>query len=89
MVFVGQKTERPTCQPTSTVVITSMESSRRVVITGLGVISPLGNSPEALWSALSAGRSGVDRIRVSSIAGAVPGTICSGSASTARRPAST
>lgn len=33
--------------------------SRRVVITGLGVVSPLGNSPSALWEALVAGRSGV------------------------------
>jgi len=33
--------------------------NRRVVITGLGVISPLGNTPETLWSALAAGRSGV------------------------------
>ena len=32
---------------------------RRVVITGLGVISPLGNSARALWEALVAGRSGV------------------------------
>jgi 3-oxoacyl-[acyl-carrier-protein] synthase II len=32
---------------------------RRVVITGLGLISPLGNSPSALWEALVAGRSGV------------------------------
>ena len=24
-------------------------SSRRVVITGLGLISPLGNTPEGLW----------------------------------------
>ena len=37
-----------------------MSSSRRVVITGLGLISPLGNSPEALWSALREGKSGVD-----------------------------
>ncbi|QEG20339.1 beta-ketoacyl-[acyl-carrier-protein] synthase family protein [Mariniblastus fucicola] len=35
-------------------------SSRRVVITGLGLISPLGNSPESLWNALSSGVSGVD-----------------------------
>jgi 3-oxoacyl-[acyl-carrier-protein] synthase II len=34
-------------------------TGRRVVITGLGVICPLGNSKEALWDALSAGRSGV------------------------------
>jgi 3-oxoacyl-[acyl-carrier-protein] synthase II len=32
---------------------------RRVVITGLGLISPLGNTPAALWSALMAGTSGV------------------------------
>ncbi len=32
---------------------------RRVVVTGLGVISPLGNSPSALWQALCSGRSGV------------------------------
>lgn len=37
-----------------------MSQSRRVVITGLGLISPLGNSPEALWNALSSGVSGVD-----------------------------
>ncbi len=37
-----------------------MESAvRRVVITGLGVICPLGNTKEALWDALLAGRSGV------------------------------
>ncbi len=32
---------------------------RRVVITGLGVVCPLGNSKEAMWDALMAGRSGV------------------------------
>jgi 3-oxoacyl-[acyl-carrier-protein] synthase II len=32
---------------------------RRVVITGMGLISPLGNSKQALWEALCAGRSGV------------------------------
>jgi 3-oxoacyl-[acyl-carrier-protein] synthase II len=32
---------------------------RRVVITGLGLISPLGNTPTALWDALMAGKSGV------------------------------
>jgi 3-oxoacyl-[acyl-carrier-protein] synthase II len=32
---------------------------RRVVITGLGAITPLGNSREAFWDALIAGRSGV------------------------------
>lgn len=33
--------------------------SRRVVITGMGVISPLGNSPQELWDGLKSGRSGV------------------------------
>src|SRR5256885_13076431 len=33
--------------------------SRRVVITGIGLISPLGNTPEKLWGALSSGTSGV------------------------------
>jgi 3-oxoacyl-[acyl-carrier-protein] synthase II len=35
---------------------------RRVVITGLGLISPLGSTPAALWSALAAGQSGVATI---------------------------
>jgi 3-oxoacyl-[acyl-carrier-protein] synthase II len=35
----------------------------RVVITGLGVISPLGNSRDKLWSALQAGTSGVAELR--------------------------
>ena len=35
---------------------------RRVVFTGLGLISPLGNTPSALWSALAAGRSGVGTV---------------------------
>jgi 3-oxoacyl-[acyl-carrier-protein] synthase II len=34
-------------------------SARRVVITAVGLISPVGNSKEALWDALSSGRSGV------------------------------
>lgn len=37
--------------------------TRRVVITGMGLISPLGNSPEQLWSGLSSGRSGVARLQ--------------------------
>jgi len=32
---------------------------RRVVITGLGVVCPLGNSTTAMWDAMRAGRSGV------------------------------
>src|SRR5437764_3913518 len=33
--------------------------SRRVVITGMGLISPLGNSPDKLWDSLASGTSGV------------------------------
>jgi 3-oxoacyl-[acyl-carrier-protein] synthase II len=36
---------------------------RRVVVTGLGLVTPVGNSVEATWSALMAGRSGVDMIK--------------------------
>jgi 3-oxoacyl-[acyl-carrier-protein] synthase II len=35
---------------------------RRVVISGLGVISPLGNNAPSAWEAAKAGRSGVARI---------------------------
>ncbi len=39
--------------------IASAPTERRVVITGLGVICPLGSSPEAVWRRLSSGASGV------------------------------
>jgi len=35
---------------------------RRVAITGLGLVTPLGNDVASTWEALLAGRSGVDRI---------------------------
>jgi 3-oxoacyl-[acyl-carrier-protein] synthase II len=35
---------------------------RRVVVTGLGCISPVGNTVEQAWSRLVAGQSGIDRI---------------------------
>lgn len=34
----------------------------RVVITGLGVISPVGNSKEEFWASLAAGKSGINRV---------------------------
>ena len=37
--------------------------ARRVVVTGLGLITPVGNSVEATWSALMNGQSGVDYIK--------------------------
>ncbi len=36
------------------------DSRRRVVVTGVGVINPLGNDVETVWSALKEGKSGVD-----------------------------
>jgi 3-oxoacyl-[acyl-carrier-protein] synthase II len=36
--------------------------SRRVVITGLGVVTSIGHNVEAFWSSLLAGRSGVRRV---------------------------
>ena len=36
--------------------------SRRVVITGLGAFTPIGNTAEAFWESLITGRSGVARI---------------------------
>jgi 3-oxoacyl-[acyl-carrier-protein] synthase II len=35
---------------------------RRVVVTGMGMVTPLGRDLESTWSALQEGRSGVDRI---------------------------
>src|SRR5436189_6145452 len=43
-----------------------MENSalnRRVVVTGLGLITPVGNSVETTWAALKEGRSGADYIK--------------------------
>ncbi|MFZ4482636.1 MAG: beta-ketoacyl-ACP synthase II [Chthoniobacterales bacterium] len=37
-------------------------SERRVVITGIGVVSPLGNDLETFWAGLKAGRSGIGPI---------------------------
>jgi len=38
-------------------------TERRVVVTGLGVVSPLGNDLETFWSQLLAGQCGVDKIK--------------------------
>jgi 3-oxoacyl-[acyl-carrier-protein] synthase II len=40
-----------------------LRSERRVVITGLGLVSPIGIGPEAFWASLAEGRGGVDHIR--------------------------
>ena len=39
-----------------------MRKSRRVVITGLGVVAPNGIGKDAFWDALVAGKSGIDEI---------------------------
>ena len=36
--------------------------TRRVVITGLGILAPNGNGKDAYWEALINGRSGIKRI---------------------------
>jgi len=36
--------------------------TRRVVITGLGAITPVGNDPNTMWESLVAGRTGVDNL---------------------------
>ena len=36
-----------------------MMSKRRVVVTGMGVISPVGNTVTAAWDAVCNGRSGI------------------------------
>lgn len=37
--------------------------TRRVVVTGLGLVTPIGNTVEATWTALMSGKSGADRIK--------------------------
>ena len=37
-------------------------TDRRIVITGMGAISPLGNSVEETWEGMKTGRSGIDKI---------------------------
>jgi len=39
-----------------------MSQSRRIVITGMGVVSPVGTGLETFWQNLTAGMSGIDRI---------------------------
>ena len=37
--------------------------SKRVVITGMGIVSPAGNDPESFWSTLCAGKSCIRRVQ--------------------------
>ena len=43
-------------------VSTNSNQPRRVVVTGIGAVSPVGNTAEDMWKALVAGKSGVDYI---------------------------
>lgn len=61
-----------------------MDKKRRVVITGMGVISPVGNAVPAFWDALVTGKSGIGPItqfdaseHASQIAGEVKNFDCS------------
>ena len=37
-------------------------SERRVVVTGMGVVSPVGNDLQTFWESLTRGRSGIGRL---------------------------
>ena len=39
-----------------------MAASRRVVVTGMGIISPLGNELEVTWQNILAGKSGAKTV---------------------------
>ena len=40
-----------------------LSTERRVVITGLGLVSPVGIGLDAYWTSLAEGRGGLDHIR--------------------------
>jgi 3-oxoacyl-[acyl-carrier-protein] synthase II len=43
-------------------------ASRRVVVTGLGILSPVGNDPETFFASLMAGKSGIKRLETDFVA---------------------
>ncbi|PMP78889.1 MAG: beta-ketoacyl-[acyl-carrier-protein] synthase II, partial [Chloroflexus aggregans] len=51
----------PTVEP-QPVVIDQQPPDQRVVVTGIGVVSPFGVGLEPFWSGLTAGRSAIGRI---------------------------
>jgi 3-oxoacyl-[acyl-carrier-protein] synthase II len=46
-----------------------MSSSRRVVITGMGVVSPVGSDLRTFWDNLTNGRSGIDKVTLFDVSG--------------------
>ena len=40
-----------------------MSEARRVVITGYGLVSPIGNDPDSFWNSLSNGKSVIDLLK--------------------------
>lgn len=48
----------------------SQRPARRIVVTGVGLVSPLGNTPDTFWDALINGRSGV-----ATVSSAPPGAL--------------
>ena len=36
--------------------------SKRIVVTGLGAVTPVGNDVDTFWSSLIAGKSGIDEL---------------------------
>ncbi|MFM7781667.1 MAG: beta-ketoacyl synthase N-terminal-like domain-containing protein, partial [Candidatus Limnocylindrus sp.] len=46
-----------------------MSEAHRVVVTGMGAVSPLGRGVDALWSGLLAGRSGIRPLEGLDLAG--------------------
>ena len=35
---------------------------RRVVVTGLGAVTPIGNNVEEFWNGIKAGKCGIDKV---------------------------
>jgi 3-oxoacyl-[acyl-carrier-protein] synthase II len=52
----------------------SANTTRRIVVTGLGAVTPLAAGVEASWSRLLAGRSGIRRLRAD-VVGDLPAKI--------------
>jgi len=45
------------------------DKQRRVLITGIGVVSALGHSKDAFWEGISGGRCGIDRVTLFDVSG--------------------